>query len=75
MFKPILPFFTIFYKSVTDGPTDRRTDGPTDQRTNGRTHPLIEMLGASKNAYSPYTYAYAYAYGDRIFKYVFCNSY
>ena len=31
----------------TDGPTGQRTNGPTDQRTNGRTHPLIEMPGAS----------------------------
>ena len=28
---------------------DRRTDGRTDRRTDGRTHPLIVMLGASKN--------------------------
>ena len=33
--------FVIFYKSVTDGPMDRRTDGPMD----GRTEPLIEMQG------------------------------
>ena len=37
MFKPILPFYTIFYESVTDGPTDQRTDGPMDQRTDGPT--------------------------------------
>ena len=38
---------------VTDGPFDGPTDGWRDQRTdggtNGRTHPLIEMRGASKN--------------------------
>ena len=28
---------------------DQRTDRQTDGRTDGWTHPLIEMLGASKN--------------------------
>ena len=36
-----------------DRPMDGRTDGPMD----GRTGPLIEMLGASKNAYQAHQVA------------------
>ena len=31
------------------GPSDRRTDGLTDRRTDQGTHPLIELLCATKN--------------------------
>ena len=34
-----------------DIPTDGRTDRLTGGRTDGQTHPLIEMLGASKKAH------------------------
>ena len=37
MFKSVLPIFALFYKSVTDGPSDQRTNGPTDGRTDRRT--------------------------------------
>ena len=43
-----------FYESVTDGPTD----GPTD----GRTHPLIEMRGASKQVPAGTTDASSYPF-------------
>ena len=33
-----------------DGPTDGPTDGQKNGQMGGRTNPLIEMLGASKNA-------------------------
>ena len=36
-------------KVISDGPTDRRTDRPTD----GRTHPLIELLCATKKIKIP----------------------
>ena len=45
LFAKELLIFLVFYKSVTNGPTDRRTDRPTDRRTDGRTDPHIEMRG------------------------------
>ena len=40
--------FCDFYKSITNGPTDRRTNGPTD----GRTHLLIESWLTTKKCRS-----------------------